>query len=46
MQLEKFLDVDAISLESINIISELRVESKMTIMKEALEWLEEEEEQA
>jgi hypothetical protein len=44
-QLEKIPDVDAISLDNINILSEWRVEYEAPIMEEAPEWLEEEEQQ-
>jgi hypothetical protein len=44
-QLEQPADVDAISLENIDTLSEWRVESERSIMEEAPLWLEVEEEQ-
>jgi hypothetical protein len=38
-------DVDAISLDNIDVLSKWRVESEMPIMEEAPAWLEEEPEQ-
>lgn len=38
-------DMDTISLENINIFSEWRLDYDPLIIEEALEWLEEEEEQ-
>jgi hypothetical protein len=43
--LEKIPDVDTISLDNINILSEWRVEYEAFVMEEALAWLEEEEQQ-
>jgi hypothetical protein len=38
-------DVDAISLDNIDVLSKWRVESEMPIMEEAHAWLDEEPEQ-
>jgi hypothetical protein len=44
-QLEKILDVDTISLDNVNILSEWRVEYEVPIMEKEPMWLEEEEQQ-
>jgi hypothetical protein len=43
--MDRTSDVDAISLDNIDVLSKWRVESEMPIMEEAPAWLEEEPEQ-
>jgi hypothetical protein len=43
--MDRTLDVDAISLGNIDVLSKWRVEDEMPIMEEAPAWLEEEPEQ-
>jgi hypothetical protein len=44
-QMDRTPDVDAISLDNIDVLSKWRVESEMPIMEEAPAWLDEEPEQ-
>jgi hypothetical protein len=44
-QIDRTSDVDAISLDNIDVLSKCRVESEMPILEEAPAWLEEEPEQ-
>ena len=44
-QMDRTLDVDAISLDNIDVLSKWRVEAEIPIMEEAPGWLEEELEQ-
>jgi hypothetical protein len=43
--MDRTLDVDAISLDNINVLSKWMVEAEVPIMVEALAWLEEEQQQ-
>jgi hypothetical protein len=44
-QIDRTPDVDAISLENIDVLSKWRVESEMPTMEEVLSWIYEEPEQ-
>jgi hypothetical protein len=44
-QMERTSDVDAISLDNIDVLSKWRVESEVPIMEEAPAWLEEKQQQ-